>query len=70
MDTQEKNEIRAINIKMVQKKVPYCRSQIYAEIEAGRFPRPIKLGRRSIAWLESEIDAWILSRPRAQIKPA
>lgn len=26
------------------------------------FPRPIRLGVRSVGWLESEIDAWIACR--------
>jgi prophage regulatory protein len=33
-------------------------STIYAEIKAGNFPKPVKLGRSS-RWLESEIDAYI-----------
>ena len=38
-------------------------STIYAEIKAGRFPEPVKLGRSS-RWPESEIDAWIEDRKR------
>lgn len=34
------------------------RSTVYAEIKAGRFPKPIKIGRRAVAWLDSEIEAW------------
>lgn len=30
------------------------------------FPKPIRLGARSIGWRESEIDAWIASRDAAQ----
>lgn len=36
---------------------------IYAEIKAGRFPKPVKLGRSS-RWPESEISAWIEARKR------
>jgi prophage regulatory protein len=36
-------------------------STIYAEIKAGRFPKPVKLGRSS-RWVESEIDAFIEAR--------
>ena len=38
------------------------KSWLYGEIKAGRFPRPIKLGSRSSGWLESEVNAWLLSR--------
>lgn len=34
---------------------------IYAEIKAGRFPKPVKLGRSS-RWVEAEIDAWVEQR--------
>lgn len=29
---------------------------------AGRFPRRIRMGGTSVAWLSSEIDAWIAER--------
>ncbi|MFZ0846151.1 MAG: AlpA family phage regulatory protein [Pseudolabrys sp.] len=31
-------------------------------IEAELFPKPIKLGLRSVGWLESEIAAWQAAR--------
>ena len=44
-----------------------ARSSIYAKIQAGDFPRPIKLGARSVGWLEADVDHWIdqqISRSR------
>lgn len=35
------------------------RSQIYLYMKEGAFPRSIKIGPASVAWLESEIDEWI-----------
>lgn len=35
------------------------RTAIYDEIAKGTFPRPVKTGRRSVAWVEAEIDTWI-----------
>lgn len=35
------------------------RSGIYDAISRGKFPKPVKLGTRSVAFLASEIDAWI-----------
>ncbi|MGA7328313.1 MAG: AlpA family phage regulatory protein [Rhodomicrobium sp.] len=29
---------------------------------AGKFPRRIKIGENRVAWLESEIDAWIAQK--------
>jgi prophage regulatory protein len=35
------------------------RSTIYDMMAIGAFPRPIKIGKRSIAWVETEIIDWI-----------
>jgi prophage regulatory protein len=46
----------------VQKRVPYSRSTIYQLASQGKFPKPLSLGARAVAWLESDIDEWIASR--------
>ena len=46
----------------VQRRVPFCKSSIYAMVAAGQFPAPHRLGARASAWLEHEIDEWIASR--------
>jgi prophage regulatory protein len=38
------------------------RSSIYAHIAAGTFPKPIPIGARAVAWLESEVSNWIDAR--------
>ena len=38
------------------------RTRIYEEMTADRFPRPVKTGLRSVAWVESEIAHWQLQR--------
>ncbi len=44
------------------KGIPLCNSQIYRLISKGTFPKPIKIGERRNAWIESEIDCWIRGR--------
>lgn len=40
---------------------------MYELMAADRFPKPVRIaGTRSVAWIESEIDAWI----KAQIEAA
>ncbi|MDT7486828.1 AlpA family phage regulatory protein [Citrobacter koseri] len=34
-------------------------SQVYAYMKTGDFPKSIKIGPSSVAWLESEIEEWI-----------
>lgn len=38
------------------------RSTLYGWMNAGTFPKPIKLGVRAVGWAETEIDAWLESR--------
>lgn len=47
-----------MRIEEVSKYVHRSRTAIYADIAAGKFPKPIKLGRTSL-WLKSEIIAYI-----------
>jgi prophage regulatory protein len=35
---------------------------LYAEVKAGRFPKPLKIGSRAVAWRRSEVHAWLNSR--------
>jgi prophage regulatory protein len=37
-------------------------STLYAMTAEGEFPAPIPIGRQAVAWLESEVDAWIKKR--------
>ena len=42
------------------------RSSIYASIAAGTFPKQIKIGLRSVGWLDSEVRIWLADRVRAR----
>lgn len=50
-------------VKGVRDRVGLHPATIYAEIKAGRFPKPVKFGRSS-RWVESEIEEWIAARVR------
>ncbi|MBV9528200.1 MAG: AlpA family phage regulatory protein [Sphingomonas sp.] len=41
-----------------------CRSttRIYADMAAGTFPKPVRIGVRAVAWRESELRAWLDQR--------
>lgn len=39
------------------------RSTIYAKVKAGDFPSAVQLHGTSVAWRETEVDAWIAARP-------
>ncbi|EPD1507929.1 MULTISPECIES: helix-turn-helix transcriptional regulator [Klebsiella] len=40
----------------------YGKAWLYKLISQGRFPQPVKIGSRSIAFVEGEVDEWINQR--------
>lgn len=46
----------------VQKRTGYSKAWLYRLMSEKRFPSAIKIGSRSIAFIESEIDEWINQR--------
>ncbi|MFA5631458.1 MAG: AlpA family transcriptional regulator [Porticoccaceae bacterium] len=49
---------RFIKLPKVKKYTALSTSEIYRRIAEGRFPKQVKLGPKSSAWIESEILAW------------
>lgn len=41
-----------------------ARSTIYKYVKDGIFPVPVSLGGRAVAWVESEVMAWVAARIR------
>ncbi|MYC39050.1 MAG: AlpA family phage regulatory protein [Chloroflexi bacterium] len=41
----------------------WTRSTMYQRIRAGHFPRPVVTGPKSVRWRESDLNAWLDSRP-------
>ena len=46
----------------VEKLIGLRRSWLYAEMSAGRFPRPVRIGARAIGWRECDILKWLAER--------
>lgn len=58
----EQNEVtprRLIRLPEVLKRVGLSRARMYGLINAGRFPKQVRIGLRSVAFIESEIEAWM-----------
>lgn len=53
---------RLIRLPEVQHKTGQCKTVIYDGMAAGTFPHSIPIGPKSVAWLEAEIDQWIVDR--------
>lgn len=56
---------RLLTRAQVEARVSLSCSAIYRLMRKGRFPAPIQLGPRAVRWKESELQAFIESRPRA-----
>lgn len=50
---------KLIRLPQVMDKTSLKRSQIYFYMQKGSFPKSIRIGPATVAWLESEVDDWI-----------
>ena len=50
---------RLIRVKEVLHRTGLSRSSLYRRLKAGTFPEGVRLGVQSVAWKESDIEAWI-----------
>ena len=51
-----------IRLPEVQRRTGYSRAWLYRLLSENRFPKPVKIGSRAIAFVESEIETWINER--------
>ncbi|WCG83498.1 helix-turn-helix transcriptional regulator [Pectobacterium sp. A5351] len=60
-----------IRLSSVMKKTGLRKSWIYLLMKQGDFPQTVKIGTRSVAWVESEVNDWIAARisQRGEAKP-
>jgi len=60
----EKDEGRTtlVLLNQVKARTGLSRSTLYAYVRDGRFPAPVAISERCVAWVEGEIDDWIADR--------
>lgn len=51
-----------LRLPAVSKVTGLPRSTLYLYIKTNQFPRPIKLGVRSVGWIKEEIDEWLAKK--------
>lgn len=54
--------IQVLRLPQVCRITGLCRSSIYQMEAEGRFPRRVKIGARSVGWIESEMQNWLRQR--------
>lgn len=60
--------VSALSMREVCALTGLCRSHVYSLIAKGMFPRPAKIGRRSI-WSRAEVVAWLEARFAERFDP-
>ena len=54
---------RLLRRREVERITRLSRSAIYRQMQAGDFPRPVRVGPSAVRWKESDITSWLESRP-------
>jgi prophage regulatory protein len=54
--------MRVLKIDSVAARVSFHPVHIRRLVRDKKFPAPIRLGENRVAWIESEIDAWLVSK--------
>ena len=47
----------------VERLTALSRSTLYQAMRDGAFPRPVRVGKRAVAWRLADIKAWLDTRP-------
>ena len=63
LDTRTRELLRR---EEVETRLGVSRSWIYAEMRAGRFPEPVKIGKRAVRWRVADLNRWLSDRPLAE----
>lgn len=61
--------MRFLRLKQVCSKCGISHMTVYRHEKAGTFPRKVRLGVNSIAYLEEEIEQWMQERVAARDQP-
>ncbi|MGB6689949.1 MAG: AlpA family transcriptional regulator [Terracidiphilus sp.] len=54
--------VRFLRLPAVKQITGLGKTTLYARINAGEFPAPVKLGGRAVGWIEEEVHQWAKER--------
>jgi len=61
-----KHQTRLLRLPGVLERTALSQSSVYRLIADNAFPSPVKLSKRSVAWVEHEVEGWIADRLRTR----
>lgn len=62
MSEVSQGQRRLVSVADLLSQIPISTATMWREIGAGRFPKPLRIGARRIAFFQDEIDAWLAQR--------
>ena len=68
-DSAQLDEFRLLRLPEVLRLCGISRSALYEMIARGDFPRPVRIGSRSVGWRLRDIRTWLDNRPPATDNP-
>ena len=54
--------MRVLKVPQVLEQTGLGRSSLFQAVQEGRFPKQVKIGPRSVGWVEDEVQEWIKER--------
>ena len=64
---QRVNAMRILRLPAVRELTGLPRSTLYLYMSKGLFPKPIKLGVRSVGWIQDEVDQWLREKMGSRV---
>ena len=65
MESSQPRNDRFLKLQEVLDLIKVSKSTLYAMVNQGRFPKPVRVGCRGSRWRESEVLQWMATRQRA-----
>lgn len=50
-----------LRLPQVLAKTGLSRSTTYLMISEGKFPKPVKLGKRAVGWVDADVEQWLIT---------
>lgn len=51
-----------LTAKAVCARISFCLAYLYRMVNEGRFPKPVKIGKRAVRWRAADVDAWLAAQ--------
>lgn len=58
----EEITMRFLRINEVRERIGLGRTSIYKMVNEGTFPKPVRVLGKKVAWIDSEVDEWMMQR--------